>query len=282
MALVGAALAIVYSLAMAKKKAIETAPSRAETAQREGWSRSLGALFLSFFALGGGCRARPSANDVADTDDKMAAGPNHPHDRARAATSAEVAPSASATASVAASPSSSAAPPSKTRVATEWGDYTWSIIAAPRDVDVRTLSSTGFVDPSTEDFGERRVGGFPSTASWGAPKTSDFAAKLSALLESDASYDFDVVTRCAPSKGVIGLVLRHAPICAPNDLCALDVVHVVVNFPCHQIFVTTRVQAPGGSRGKTWAAHFGPVKDKLLDLMAEGFPDKAALLKTLR
>lgn len=189
-------------------------------------------------------------------------------------------PKVSAEAVVSATPTASAAP--RSRIEREWSPLTQAIVQSPSEVLVGQLSASGFVDPSTEDFGEKRVGGFPLDKQWGSPKSSDFASKLRAILLDDASYDFDVVTRCAPAKGVVGLVLRHRPQCAPTDSCALDVTHVVINFPCHQVFVTTRVQTDKGWRGQTWAAHFGPAKDRILDLLTEGFPTEASTLKGLR
>jgi len=211
---------------------------------------------------------------------------DHAQSSSPVATTAALPPSApSATVSAAtptASAALSAAAPAKSRIATEWSETTQTTVFQPRDVTVGLLSSSGWVDPTTEDFNDKRVGGFPLTTQWGAPRTADFASKLAAILRDDASYEFDVVTRCLPAKGVIGFVFQHEPKCGPKEHCALDMVNVVMNFPCHQVFVTTRVSGAGGQRGKTWAAHFGPAKDKVLDLLAEGFPDRAMLLKTLR
>lgn len=223
-----------------------------------------------------GCAGDRAGGDPPIPSDS-AQGSGHPSSAVTVSTPALPASGAPLTS---AAPSAATKPPS--RLATEWGEYTLAIVGEPSDVSVLQLSSSGFVDPSTEDFNDKRVGGFPVASKWPAPKSADFGSRLSAILRDDKSYDFDIVTRCAPNKGVIGLVIRHKPKCDPNDTCALDVVHVVLNFPCHQIFVTTRVSGAGGLRGKSWGAHFGPAKDALLDLLSGEFPDKASVLKTLR
>ena len=233
--------------------------------------RTLGWVMVSMVA---GCASHGTGStDVAASERPVAS-------TAPAAASAP--PPDASSVSPALTASSRAPEAAKSRIASELGAYTLTTISAPKDVTANRLTAKGFVDPTTFDFDEKHVGGFPISAKWGAPATADFAAKLAAILRDDASYDFDVVTRCAPDKGVIGFVLHHEPVCGPKATCPLDAVQIVMNFPCHQIFVTTREPGVGAKKAASWGAHFGPAKDKVLDLLGEGFPKEASFLKTLR